>query len=563
MLPAGLGRSSGQQALNIGFSSVRSSLAHSPSSSLYFLYSFAFDSTIANTMNAHQNAVARVASRTRHFYDTRTPYRVYHGATNSTRRSQRRLDNIIDTSDLDRILHMDETNKVALVEPNVPMDSLVQSTLKHGLVPLVVMEFPGITVGGGFSGTSGESSSFRYGAFDATINFIEIVTPDGKIVRASKTDKPDLFWGAASAFGTLGIVTLLEVQLRDAAKYVELTYRRTCSSADTNALLLEENSKDTVAYLDGIVFSPTSSVVCTGRLTDDIPVGIQPRRFVRSRDPWFYVHAQRVEKRLKKQGPKATETDYIPIEDYLFRYNRGGFWAARYAFKYFLTPFNRITRFILDPFMQTRVMYCAMHQSGLSDFYVIQDVGIPYDKAEEFTDWLDECFKIYPLWLCPLRIRRDSPDAAHGLHSEFADQHTPDLLNFGIWGPVSFDRREVVRKNRELERKVQELGGKKWLYAHTYYTEEEFWASYDRRSYDTLRSKYHATYLPSVFDKVRVDFDAEEAAVRASWTAWLMAIIWSIWPLRGLYGVYKAILGGDYLLQKKPPAAQAKAVKAD
>ena len=43
------------------------------------------------------------------------------------------------------------------------MDRLVESTLKYNLIPPVVMEFPGITAGGGFAGTSGESSSFKYG----------------------------------------------------------------------------------------------------------------------------------------------------------------------------------------------------------------------------------------------------------------------------------------------------------------------------------------------------------------------------------------------------------------
>lgn len=55
------------------------------------------------------------------------------------------------------------------------------ASLNKGLVPLVVMEFPGITVGGGFSGTSGEKlSSFRHGAFDNTVNWIEIVLPNGE-----------------------------------------------------------------------------------------------------------------------------------------------------------------------------------------------------------------------------------------------------------------------------------------------------------------------------------------------------------------------------------------------
>jgi FAD/FMN-containing dehydrogenase len=61
------------------------------------------------------------------------------------------------------------------MEPNVPMDLLVEETLKYGLVPPVVMEFSGITAGGGYAGTSGESSSFKHGFFHRTINYVEMV----------------------------------------------------------------------------------------------------------------------------------------------------------------------------------------------------------------------------------------------------------------------------------------------------------------------------------------------------------------------------------------------------
>lgn len=195
-------------------------------------------------MQAHDDAVRAVAAQVRHFFERKQPYRIYHGSTNSTRASQRRLDNTVNTRSLDHVLSVDVSKKTALVEPNVPMDALVAATLKHGLVPLVVMEFPGITVGGGFSGTSGESSSFRYGLFDNTINWIEIVLPNGHVTKAARTTgkNTDLFWGAASAFGTLGVVTLLEVQLREAKAYVQLTYSLRNSVADVNAKLREETS---------------------------------------------------------------------------------------------------------------------------------------------------------------------------------------------------------------------------------------------------------------------------------------------------------------------------------
>ncbi|KAI1798575.1 FAD-binding domain-containing protein [Daldinia bambusicola] len=497
-------------------------------------------------MDAHNNAVTSISKRLQGFYAQRRPFRVYHGSTNSTRTSEKNSDNTVDTSKLNHVLEVDKAQRTALVEPNVAMDSLLDATGGAGLVPLVVMEFPGITVGGGFSGSAGESSSCRHGAFDSTVNWIEIVLPDGEVARASKFDKPDLFWGAASGFGTVGIVTLLEVQLRDAKAFVELTHYPTGGFSDARKKIQEQLANPEVEYLDTIVFSPDSAVVCSGRLVDSIPPGSKPRRYFRRRDPWFYLDVQ---KRVKKADKPVV--DYVPLVDYLFRWDRGGFWVARYAYKYFFMPFNRITRFLLDRYMHARVMYHALHKSRLSDTYIIQDVGVPFDAADGFSDWVDRTLGIYPVWLCPLRLRRSTPDAAHGLHASFADPDYPEyMLNFGIWGPRpgGADYQELVRLNRAIEQKVHELRGNKTLYAQAYYTEDEFWSAYDRPAYDGVREKYRAAHLPSVYDKVKVDEDAKRRAMEGSR---MPAALRDVRPFQGLYGVYKAWRGGDYLLQQK------------
>ncbi|KAI0512721.1 hypothetical protein F5B22DRAFT_290811 [Xylaria bambusicola] len=496
-------------------------------------------------MEAHDQAVVVVSKRLQDFYARRDAFRVYHGSTNSTRAIQKDGKQIIDTSQLNHVLAIDKAKKTALVEPNVPMDKLVEAALKDGLVPLVVMEFPGITVGGGFSGSAGESSSGRHGPFDSTVNWIEIVTPDGEIRRASKTEDPDLFWGAASAFGTIGIVTLLEVQLQDATQYVELTHYPVRSFAEASKKLQEQVADTSVEFVDGIVFSPSQTVICAGRLVDTLPSGTSPRPYLGRRDPWFYLDVQK-----RAAGSPSPIVDYVPLEDYLFRWDRGGFWVARYAYRYFLTPFNRITRYALDTFMHARVMYHALHKSGLSDTYIIQDVGVPFDAAETFYEWLHETLHIYPLWLCPIRVRRYTPDAAHGLHADFADAtKTPEVvLNFGVWGPGPNNYDELVRLNRRIEHKVHELGGAKTLYAQAYYTEEEFWETYNKPAYDAVRRKFHADHLPSVYDKVKVDEDAKRKAKEQSR---MPSVLRNKRPFQGLYGVYKAWRGGDYLLQKK------------
>ena len=223
---------------------------------------------------------------------------------------------------------------------------------------------------------------------------------------------------------------------------------------------------------------------------------------------------------------------------------------GRYAFQYFITPFNRITRRILDRFMYTRVMYHALHKSGHAEQYIIQDVAVPYQAVAEFVDYLDTSFGHYPLWLCPLLQTVESPMSPRSIHSTTPNEKSSKmLLNIGVWGPGPRGHDAFVKANRHLERKVYELGGKKWLYAHTYYTEEEFWEIYDRKTYDSLREKYHVTYLPTIYDKVKVDVAAEKQAINESLTKWLLAMFWSIWPLSGMYGVLHTLFRTNYLLR--------------
>jgi Delta24-sterol reductase len=397
-----------------------------------------------------------------------------------------------------------------------------------------VMEFPGITAGGGFAGTAGESSSFRYGFFDRTINWIEMVLGDGEVVKASKTERSDLFYGAASSFGTLGVTTLLEIQLVKARTYVALTYLPVFNISEAQTEIRQATSDSSVDYIDGVMFAQDYGIICVGRLTNDVPMGAKIQGFTRRTDPWFYVHVQRL-----LRGRSTPITEAVPIVDYLFRYDRGGFWVARYAYTYFLTPFNRITRWILDYYMHTRVMYHALHQSRLSSQYIIQDVAIPYTQANTFMSYLDTTFRQYPIWLCPLK-QSGTTASTHSLQVEKTNRKMPEMmLNFGVWGPGPTKRDEFVGWNKAFEKKVHELGGQKWLYAHTYYSEEEFDEIYNRSEYDALREKYHATYLPTVYDKVKVDVEKEKKG-----------LFWRIWPLAGLYGIYKAMRGGDYLLPK-------------
>ena len=493
-------------------------------------------------MDNHKKAVEAISASVRGFYDRKEKFRIYHGSTNSTRGASKGKKQV-DTSQLSSVLKVDTEKQTALVEPNVSMDRLVEATLKYGLVPPVVMEFPGITVGGGYAGTSGESSSFKHGFFDRTINYVEMVLANGEVFTCSNSEKPDLFHGAAGAVGTLGVTTLVEIQLKKAKKYVETTYHPVLSIAEAREELeqLSSDPDSTLDYLDGILYSKTQGAVITGRLTDNPERSLQIQRFSDAKDPWFYLHVKDII--TNRTGPT---TEAIPLAEYLFRYDRGGFWVGASAFEYFNVPNTAFTRWWLDDFLHTRMMYTALHASGQSKRYVVQDLALPYDTVEEFVEYTDKAFNIYPLWLCPLRASSTIPTIHPHSFERSVDgsKVSKPMLNIGIWGYGPAQHEEFVTLNRDLELKLRELGGMKWLYAHTYYTEEEFWQVYDRDWYDALRTKYHAASLPIVYEKVKVDVEAEKrAAESVSFSKSLL----TRWPISGLYGIKKAIESGTYL----------------
>jgi delta24-sterol reductase len=502
-------------------------------------------------MDAHSIAVEKVRTRVQHFYDLKRPFRVYHGSTNSTRHANFDRDAIVDVSSLNHVLSINPEKRTAMVEPNVPMDALVRETVKAGYLPPVVMEFPGITVGGGFVGTAGESSSFKHGFFDRTILSAEVVLADGSLVTASATENAELFEGLRGSFGTLGVLTMVELQLLPLKSMVEVTYHPTSSFEHTTSTIQQQTAEQRNDYVDGILFSKESGVIVTGRLTDaNTTSNLTVRRFSRPWNEWFWIHARSV-------AQKGTVTsELVPIQDYLFRYDRGAFWMGMYAYYHFMVPFVWFTRFLLDYFMHTRIAYHALHASGYTDHYIIQDIAFPAGNAAAFADFVDQKVGIYPLWLCPLRSDGRSsmghPKPYRGAVAGEAidDTYSGEYINVGVWGPCYHLEAEYVRVNRDIEAKMRELGGLKWLYSRVFYTEDEWWQVYDKPKYDALREKFKAISLPSIWDKVK-DRGKKDDDFGTGIRGMLKRIVKGNMFLSGLYGVYKAMRGGDYLLKKK------------
>lgn len=118
---------------------------------------------------------------------------------------------LIDLSGM-RSVRIDPKAKIAHVEPGAKLGDFDHEAQAFGLAtPLGINSTTGVaglTLGGGFGWLS------RYlGMTVDNLLAVDVVTADGKLIRASKKENPDLFWALRGGSGNFGIVTRFEFKL--------------------------------------------------------------------------------------------------------------------------------------------------------------------------------------------------------------------------------------------------------------------------------------------------------------------------------------------------------------
>ena len=74
-----------------------------------------------------------------------------------------------------------------------------------------------------------------------------------------------------------------------------------------------------------------------------------------------YMHVEGILSEGEGVGESA------PLVDYLFRYDRGGFYVGRYACEYFLLPNTEAIRWTLNNLFNTRACFMPCTKAGSSD----------------------------------------------------------------------------------------------------------------------------------------------------------------------------------------------------
>ena len=127
----------------------------------------------------------------------------------------------LDVSGLDGVISVDPVARTADVQGMCTYEDLVDATLPHGLMPMVVPQLKTITLGGAVTGLGIESSSFRNGLPHESVLEMDVLTGDGRDRdRHPDGEHADLFPAFPNSYGTLGYALRLRIELEPVAPYV-------------------------------------------------------------------------------------------------------------------------------------------------------------------------------------------------------------------------------------------------------------------------------------------------------------------------------------------------------
>lgn len=364
------------------------------------------------------------------------------------------------------------------VEGMTSYAQLVDETLRHGVMPRVVPELKSITVGGAVSGVGIESSSFKYGLVHQTVQEMEILVGDGRVLLCRPDNEyADLFYGFANSYGTLGYALRLKVATVACKPYVALEHIRH-THAELFFRELEARCGEDADFIDGVVFAPDELYLTIGRFVDRVPFT----------SDYTFEH-------IYYRSIRSKGRDYLTTYDYIWRWDTDWFWCSKNLFAQHPLVRRIFGRSRLNSVTYTKIMRWNSRWQvtrrlqklfGIHSESVIQDVDIPLGNAAEFLRFFSREIGILPIWICPIRACHEA--ASFDLYPMDASEI---YINFGFWDLVrSRTPLSEGLYNRKVETKVKELGGIKSLYSASYYDPVEFWQIYNGAAYERLKAKY-------------------------------------------------------------------------
>lgn len=356
----------------------------------------------------------------------------------------------LDMREMNRVLAIDFERRIARVQPGVRWCDLQRMLDPHGLAVSIMQTYANFTVGGSI-GVNCHGRYVGLGPIVLSVLSVTLVTADGTVLRCSREEHREVFFGVVGGYGALGVVVEAELRLAENVRVEEQSAKLPTSD-------YAEHFRSTVRDDANAVFH-------------NADLYLPHMRTLRSAT-WRRTDRAATAPRLQK--PQSA----YPIQRYLM-------WAMSE------TPFAGWRReHLIEPLrFATRRVHWRNAEAGYDvaeleppsrarTTFVLQEYFVPIARFNEFVPKMAEIFRRHQVNVINVSVRHALPD--DGTLLSWASE---EVFAFVVYYKQRTRRNAVSRVavwTRELIDAAIACGGRYYLPYQAWATEAQFHAAYPR-----------------------------------------------------------------------------------
>jgi FAD/FMN-containing dehydrogenase len=359
----------------------------------------------------------------------------------------------IDMRNFHGVVAFDSVARTITVHSGTRWREVQEAVDKSGLAVKIMQTYNTFTVGGALS-VNAHGRYIGQGPLVRSVRGITLVLADGQVVTASRTQNPELFFGAIGGYGALGVIADVTLDLA-----VNSHIRREDEKMPVSSYFsyFRKNIRDdsTVIFHNADMYPPSYEsihVVSYRRTTDPVTVN---------------AHLL-----PKDQAARSHRMAYSMITSW-----PGGHWLREHAIDPILFRDNPVT------WRNYEASYDISElepDSRDKETYVLQEYFVPADSFDVFVPRMRKILREHDVNAVNVSVRHALPDS--GTFLAWAPNEVFAFVLYYKQGTDAAARREVGAWTRELITAAIASGGRYYLPYQPVATRAQFARAYPRSS---------------------------------------------------------------------------------
>lgn len=371
---------------------------------------------------------------------------------------------VLNMENYNKVLAFSLKAKTIIVESGATWAEIQKFINKKNLAVKVAQSSNIFSVGGSLS-VNAHGRDPRHGAIVETVSYFKIVLSDGRHLKASRSENPEIFYAAIGGYGLLGVITEVELFLTEnywlEKKVLKIPYSNYVQHLDKSL-----NHKLALHY---------------GRCSI-----VKDENFFKDCIAVDYIQIGNVESNVNLEAEKNVFRDKL-----FFSISRQYDWGK--SLRWWLqgifidSPSDEYRKITRNNAMRPPISFTEYYSENDTD--ILQEYFVPKDNFNEYLSKLGDILLKYDVNILSMTMRY--VPKGEGIYLDYAES---DSISVVLYMNIELDKVGLEKARRWTTKIVdltEQYDGKYYLTYQRFPTKEQFRKSYPRwRDFKMIKNKH-------------------------------------------------------------------------